>query len=76
MCAQEVDLEKMVKCHKALELFRSELDALAPMAFDGIVEIKGSLITITPKGQPWMRTVASVFDRYLGAGEARHSRAV
>ncbi len=76
MCAQEVDLEKMVKRDNVLETFRSELDTLALMAFDGIVEIKGSHITITPKGRPWMRTVASVFDRYLGAGEARHSRAV
>ncbi|MDA0305005.1 MAG: hypothetical protein O3B76_01790 [Proteobacteria bacterium] len=74
--AAEADLEKMVNRDNGSETFRSELDTLALMAFDGIVEIKGNHITITPKGRPWMRTVASVFDRYLGAGEARHSRAV
>jgi len=76
MCAQEVDLEEVAKRYNAPETFRSELDALALMAPDGTVEITGKHITITPKGRPWMRTVVSVFDRYLGAGEARHSRAV
>jgi oxygen-independent coproporphyrinogen-3 oxidase len=56
--------------------FAEELSALAPMARDGLVELKGSRVHITDTGQPLMRTVCAVFDRYLGTGKGRHSRAV
>lgn len=56
--------------------FAEELSALAPLARDGLVEVEGSRIHITDTGQPLMRTVCAVFDRYLATGKGRHSRAV
>jgi oxygen-independent coproporphyrinogen-3 oxidase len=46
------------------------------MARDGVVELEGSRVRITETGQPLMRTVCAVFDRYLSTGKGRHSRAV
>jgi oxygen-independent coproporphyrinogen-3 oxidase len=41
-----------------------------------MVEFSGGLFQITPKGQPFVRSVASAFDGYFGTGVARHSLAV
>ncbi len=53
-----------------------ELDRLADMAADGLVEIGGTRIAITDRGRPFMRTVCAVFDRYLVPAAGRYSRAV
>ena len=76
MCGLEVDLEATAGRFGVAESFSTELAALVPMVSDGLVEVKGGRIRVTAKGQPWMRTVAAQFDRYLEPGEARHSRAV
>jgi len=36
----------------------------------------GRKLTITEDGRPLVRAACAVFDRYLKAGEARHSKAV
>jgi len=54
----------------------SELNRLAAMAADGLVEIDGSRVAITDAGRPFMRTVCAVFDRYLVPEAGRYSRAV
>ncbi len=76
MCGLPVNLDEMTSGFDMAEDFQTELDSLALMAWDGIVEIKDRRIRITEEGRPWMRTVAARFDRYLESGEARHSRAV
>jgi oxygen-independent coproporphyrinogen-3 oxidase len=62
--------------------FASEMTALAGLAADGLVEIGGGWLSVTPKGRLLIRNVCMVFDRYLAhdRGEAgaaaRHSRTV
>ncbi len=77
MCDLSVDLSAVGADFGApSEDFTGELSALAPMARDGLVEVEGSQVRITETGQPLMRTVCAVFDRYLSTGKGRHSRAV
>jgi oxygen-independent coproporphyrinogen-3 oxidase len=70
MCDLAVDLDG------ATGRFASELEALAPLAADGLVEITGSVIRVPPAGRALVRAVCAAFDRYLEPGAARHSRAV
>ena len=77
MCDLSVDLSAVgADLGAPPDGFAGELSALAPMARDGLVELDGSRVRITETGQPLMRTVCAVFDRYLGTGKGRHSRAV
>jgi oxygen-independent coproporphyrinogen-3 oxidase len=76
MCHGEVELERFAGRQPAAELYRRELGELARMAEDGLVELAGSTVRITERGRPLMRSAAAVFDSYLAAGPARHSRAV
>lgn len=56
--------------------FDQDLTALAGLESDGLVIRRGRTITITDEGRPLVRAACAVFDRYLKAGEARHSKAV
>ena len=77
MCDLVVNLDDMAADFAApVDGFSAELSALTPMERDGLVEIIGSHIRITEYGRPLMRSVCAVFDRYLNAGQTRHSRAV
>ena len=70
MCAFAVDL------NGSAELFADELEALEPLAADGLVSIKDGVVRVEPQGRPLVRTVCALFDAYLARGVARHSRAV
>lgn len=77
MCDLAVELD--VLCGEfgvRADCFEYELSELAPMRDDGIVEIAADRICITEQGRPFMRNVCAVFDRNLGAGMGRHSRAI
>jgi len=77
MCDLAVDLSPLCRRRgRAAQDFAAELSALEDMQADGLVEVDGSHIRVTEIGQPLVRTVAAVFDRYLPRGEGRHSRAV
>ncbi len=77
MCRLKVDLAGLCAGHDATPAdFAEEIAALDVMAADGLVEIEGSEIRVTEAGRPLVRSAAAVFDRYLKAGTARHSRAV
>ncbi len=77
MCTGEVDLDVVRQDYGMLGAsFDRELASLLPLARDGIVEIEGLRIRVTEVGRPFLRAAASHFDRYLEAGEARHSQAV
>ena len=77
MCALVVDLgEACAESDAPAQDFAAELAALVPMQRDGLVEIDGSRVRITEYGRPLTRSVCAVFDRYLGSGPGRHSRAV
>ena len=43
---------------------------------DGIVSLRDNRFVITERGKPFVRTIASWFDAYLGNGVGRHSIAV
>jgi oxygen-independent coproporphyrinogen-3 oxidase len=45
--------------------FAAELEALKPLADDGLVELGPDWIVVTPKGRLLVRAVCAVFDRYL-----------
>jgi oxygen-independent coproporphyrinogen-3 oxidase len=56
--------------------FAEELERLLPIEAEGLVQIHGPRIRVTEKGRPFVRLVASAFDRHLSSGHARHGRAV
>jgi len=49
---------------------------LTPMFMDGLAELSGTRLTVTERGRPYVRNIASCFDRDLHAAAARHSIAV
>ncbi|PKQ04170.1 MAG: oxygen-independent coproporphyrinogen III oxidase [Alphaproteobacteria bacterium HGW-Alphaproteobacteria-11] len=77
MCDMGVDLDEIALMHDVeADRFDGELDRLAPLEADGIVTRDGRRVTLTEEGRPLVRAVCAVFDKYLGQGAARHSKAV
>ena len=77
MCRLRVDLAQVcARLGADPAVFAEELETLKDMAADGLVEIEGSEVRVTEPGRPLLRSAAAVFDSYLRAGKARHSRAV
>jgi oxygen-independent coproporphyrinogen-3 oxidase len=77
MCDLEIDLDVVAGRHGADGgLFAAELDSLAPLQADGLVKISGHRIHVTEEGRTLVRAVCAAFDRYIKAGEQRHSKAV
>jgi oxygen-independent coproporphyrinogen-3 oxidase len=52
------------------------LGKLAPLAADGLVNIDGHKITVTPQGRVFVRNIAACFDTHWQMSAGRHSRAV
>jgi len=75
MCDLEVDLSAVARHHKVTSDFAAERSSLAPLVRRGIVEIDNARLLVTPRGRPFLRLIASVFDTYLGPGH-RHAQAV
>ena len=71
MCDFAADADELTE-----DAFAVALDALAPLAAEGIVRIEGRHIAVTHSGRPFVRLVAAAFDAYLVKGTARHSAAV
>jgi oxygen-independent coproporphyrinogen-3 oxidase len=67
MCGSAVDFGAIAAAHGVdfRNYFATELEALAPLAADGLVEIGAGSIAVTPRGRLLIRTVAMVFDRHL-----------
>lgn len=63
--------------HGALgeDLF-AEVLAIAAADADGLTVAEGDTFRVTARGRPFVRTIASRLDAYLGQGAARHSVAV
>ena len=80
MCHFTLDFAAIESAHDISfgDYFGAELEALEPMAVDGLVEIAPGRITVTSRGRLLVRTVAMVFDRYLRAerAPARYSRVI
>jgi oxygen-independent coproporphyrinogen-3 oxidase len=75
MCDFSADLEMIVP-EADWNAIEPDLDALAPLAAEGLVRLEGRRITVTNEGRPFVRLVAAAFDAYLRKGRGRHSVAV
>jgi oxygen-independent coproporphyrinogen-3 oxidase len=80
MCSSVVDFAAIATAHgvEFREYFAAELDALRPLAADGLVEVGAESITVTARGRLLVRTIAMVFDRHLREQRehARYSRVI
>lgn len=77
MCDFAVDYGAVAMRHGfADDAFDSAQMSLASLVADGVVDLAGRRVKVTPRGKPFVRLVAAAFDAYLGASPARHSAAV
>jgi oxygen-independent coproporphyrinogen III oxidase len=80
MCRFTVSFERVEDAHAIAfhEYFATELEALKPLAEDGLIQIRSDEIAVTPRGRLLVRSVAMVFDRYLREQRehARYSRVI
>ena len=77
MCDFTVDYGAVAMAHGfAIDAFDSAQAALTDLAADGVVELSGRRVSVTPRGQPFLRLAAAAFDAYLAAAPARHTVAV
>ena len=76
MCDLQVDLAELSSSDGKDRPFGPERARLKPLVDDGLAELDGDLLRVTPRGRPFLRSVCAIFDTYLASGTARHSRAV
>lgn len=67
MCQFELSIEAVEEAHliKFSEYFANEMETLAALRDDGLVEWDSEWITVTPRGRLLVRVVAMAFDRHL-----------
>jgi len=77
MCRFEAPVERLREAYgEAPGYFADAYERLAPIEAEGLVAITDGRVLVTELGRPFVRTIATVFDRYFAAGEGRHSIAV
>ncbi|HEY1720240.1 MAG TPA: oxygen-independent coproporphyrinogen III oxidase [Magnetospirillaceae bacterium] len=77
MCDLRIDLDAMGETMGFDPAqFDGDIAALADMEADGLLTRAGRKIAMTDEGRPLVRAACARFDRYLKAGETRHSKAV
>jgi oxygen-independent coproporphyrinogen-3 oxidase len=80
MCQFRVSIESIELAHLIdfRRYFAAELADLQALAAEGLLELGGDWIVVTPKGRLLVRTIAMVFDRYLRerARRAQYSRVI
>jgi oxygen-independent coproporphyrinogen-3 oxidase len=72
MCAFQADLDVTAPDME----FAEELSLLQPLVRDGLVRVKGRVVTATDAGRQVARVIAAVFDPHMRGDAARFSRAV
>ena len=77
-CHLELDVAAVAARHNIdfWRYFAPERAGLAPMARDGLVEVRPDRITVLPRGRLLVRNICMVFDRYLLAAPAAYSRTI
>ncbi|MEO8305434.1 MAG: oxygen-independent coproporphyrinogen III oxidase [Betaproteobacteria bacterium] len=67
MCQFMVDFAAIEARHGVVfeDYFAFEIDALKPLAYDGLVDIAPGRIYVTPRGRLLVRSAAMIFDRFL-----------
>jgi oxygen-independent coproporphyrinogen-3 oxidase len=76
MCEFAVDIDRIVQRRQTPAIFSTELARIDRLSDRGLVRRSGRKIRVTESGKPFIRIVASVFDKYLADGTSRHSQAV
>ena len=79
MCALEVDLVSVAQAHGGDPAgLIQEAAGLARFIADGLAHFDGRNVVVTEKGRPFLRSIAALFDAYLGQNESqpRHARAI
>jgi len=80
MCHDYLQISEFERAHGIdfSSYFQDELNSLAPLVNDGLVNVDDSEIEITPSGKLLLRSVAMVFDRHLNREEndGRFSKAI
>lgn len=68
--------ELLTRFGEAARAVVTEAEMLAANDRDGVFARTGDGFAVTERGKPFVRSIAAVFDAYLGRGTARHSIAV
>jgi len=78
MCQFELSVPSIEEAFPIVfaDYFAHELHELEQLARDGLVTLEPEWLSVTAKGRILIRNVCMLFDRYLGAGPARHSRTI
>ncbi len=77
MCDLSVRLDQVAADHGTdPAVFDADLTQVEPLVRDGIAEVDGYRITVREEARQLVRAVAAAFDRYVGTGQARHSKAI
>ncbi len=77
MCDLGVSLEAVSARHgRDYREIADVPEQLAPMARDGLLEIDGARLAVTPLGRPFTRVVCAAFDRHLQGDAVRHATAL
>lgn len=77
MCDLSVDVLATCRRHGAETTALDEpLARLRPLAADGVVCLKGSVVSVPEAARPLLRCIAAVFDAYLDPESGRHAVAV
>ena len=73
MCHGRIEFADVGRRHglDVRQVFKNELERLAPFVADGFVELEEDAVRVTPMGWYVVRAVAMVFDRHLGEGASR-----
>lgn len=80
LCQSRLSLEEMSERWgiDASSYFAEDLQALRPLADDGLADVSDREVSITPKGRFLSRVIAMRFDKYLRMGQplARYSKVI
>lgn len=78
MCRGAVDCAEVERAHGIVfhDQFADALQALQPLAQDGLVELGRERLQVTERGRYLLRAVAMPFDAYLGQHRGPQSRAI
>ena len=73
MCDFALDCDALERKHgiRFDDYFGVELEALTPLASDGLVEVGRRALRVTPRGRLLVRTIAMQFDRHLREARER-----
>lgn len=71
MCYREADFSALEESQR-----QTTLSKLAELEKDGIAEINGTNVKITPQGKAFVRLVCTAFDGYWSNSNTKHAKAV